>query len=1472
MLVAHGTWHGGALCLWAERTGPYEPSPDVHPFATCDFTGTSYEPLVRTGFRVELAMTLPTHGDHPLPSAELGPEPVRDEPELRPWRVPALVLEPFPAMALLQAAEHSGDVVPGTDLRFLCLLADEAVHLAGRGHVLPALLREDGDLVARWRPVIDDPARFRDLVRAMPAACRAADGGRPAAEVLREALSGLVDTAVRGVVPHPLLVSRRKEPDRLPLAERWVMALTGPSAAVAREPRDDPADLIAELDAWAAAARRPSGPLRICFRLAEPGAAEFAEKQEFGEAADREKPDSDSWRVEFALQGTDDPSLYVPAALVWNGEATSIPDAEETLLGGLGRALRLFPDMAPALNGPAPAELVLDTAGAFRFLRQAAPMLAAAGFGVLLPQWAGKAKLGMKLTTRTEDPEATAGAAAPSGFDLKAMVGFRWDLAIGDESIDEAELEELARLKTPLVRLRGQWVELDERQLEAALDFLRHPRRGRMTAAEAIRAIVHAGDDALPLTEVDAGGPLGDLLSGEADRRLTPVPTPRDFNGELRPFQERGLSWLHFMNNLKIGGILADSMGLGKCVSPDDLIYANGVIGKAKDIWAHYAVTTEHDGEGTWAIPSKPIIVNSVDTTGRIVTAPVIRLYRQHICEPLRRVRLNDGSEITITRRHRLHGVDGWTRDLRPGDRICVPARLHHNGDPLDEDLTVFLAWQISEGCEPTRYDASISQKDVRVLADLRTRLLRIGERFQLRVNHPRLVPADETHGSHLRFSSKAYCEFVESELGYRWGRVSKHKKIPDAIVAADDDTVALFLRHYFAAESAVLEESGVIEISSASVFIIRQLAIMLRRFGVWLRARTKYKCATNGTRIKRPYQVGIIGGPSLRRFRTHVGIADPLKQAKLDRICETIPNTNTEGVPGSDLLRAARELTGLPMLHFGVACAYFTGTQEPSRETALQAVEAMDHILSGEAAAAYASRPKSKWSARTLAAYETLDKEGLRSIRDLLHARATREVFYATVVSVEDIDYEGYVYDFEVAGHHNYVAEGVLCHNTAQTLALLASEREDARPGPTLLIGPMSLVGNWQREAARFTPKLRVHVHHGTGRHRGDDLAEAVAGADLVLTTYGTAARDAEALAAIDWERVICDEAQALKNSATRQARAVRSIPARTRIALTGTPVENHLTELWSIMEFANPGLLGPRAEFRRRFAIPIEREGDEQAALALKRATQPFILRRLKTDKSIISDLPEKQEIKVYCNLTTEQASLYRATVDDMLQQIAEADEKQRRGLVLATMAKLKQVCNHPAQLLKDGSRLPGRSGKLQRLEEICAEVMEQGEKALVFTQYAEFGSMLQPYLAARLERPVLWLHGGTSKQARDDLVQHFQHDPEPAVFLLSLKAAGTGLTLTAANHVVHVDRWWNPAVEDQATDRAFRIGQTRNVQVRKFICVGTMEERVDEMIERKKALAESIVGTGEDWLTELSVAELRDVLRLSPEAVSD
>jgi hypothetical protein len=454
-------------------------------------------------------------------------------------------------------------------------------------------------------------------------------------------------------------------------------------------------------------------------------------------------------------------------------------------------------------------------------------------------------------------------------------------------------------------------------------------------------------------------------------------------------------------------------------------------------------------------------------------------------------------------------------------------------------------------------------------------------------------------------------------------------------------------------------------------------------------------------------------------------------------------------------------------------------------------------------------------------------------------------------------------------AGFGALLADDMGLGKTVQLLALLARDAATGEAGPSLLICPMSLVGNWQREAARFTPDLRVHVHHGAERARGKEFTAAVDESDLIVTTYALAARDAVDLRRIRWRRVVVDEAQAIKNAATKQATAIRSLPAGTRIAVTGTPVENRLADLWSISEFVNPGMLGTAPSFKKRYAEPIEKHGDDDAAHRLRTFTQPFILRRLKTDKSIISDLPDKLEMDVLCNLTAEQAALYRAVVDDMLERIESSEGMARRGLVLATMTKLKQVCNHPAQFLRDGSALAGRSGKLERLDEILDEVLALGEKALLFTQYAEFGAMLRGHLTGRFGREVLFLHGGVAKPARDDLVARFQHD-DPALFVLSLKAGGTGLTLTAANHVVHVDRWWNPAVEDQATDRAFRIGQTRNVQVRKFLCAGTIEEKIAGMIREKRGLAARIVGTGEDWLTELSTGQLRELFALEAGAV--
>ncbi|HYB26152.1 MAG TPA: DEAD/DEAH box helicase [Solirubrobacteraceae bacterium] len=446
----------------------------------------------------------------------------------------------------------------------------------------------------------------------------------------------------------------------------------------------------------------------------------------------------------------------------------------------------------------------------------------------------------------------------------------------------------------------------------------------------------------------------------------------------------------------------------------------------------------------------------------------------------------------------------------------------------------------------------------------------------------------------------------------------------------------------------------------------------------------------------------------------------------------------------------------------------------------------------------------------------------------------------------------------------------------TPQTLALLLAEREQhtarsrKRPGPTLLICPMSVVGNWQREAERFAPSLRILVHHGTERLTGRRFVTAARRSDLVITTYAVATRDRETLAGVKWERVALDEAQNIKTRDAKQTRAIRSLPARHRIALTGTPVENRLTELHSIMDFLNPGLLGPAATFKRSYATPIERWRDQRATERLRQATGPFILRRLKVDKEIISDLPDKIEMRVDCHLTREQATLYQAVVDEMLEKAERAEGIERSGIILAALMKLKQACNHPAHLLKDRSELAGRSGKLTRLEEILAEALAENDKALCFTQFAEFGHPLRGHLQERLGREVLFLHGGTPKTARDEMVRRFQTEGGPPLFVLSLKAGGTGLNLTSANHVVHFDRWWNPAVEDQATDRAFRIGQRKNVQVRKLTCVGTLEERIDTLIAQKKELAERIIGTGERWITELDTAQLRELVTLSREAV--
>ena len=432
----------------------------------------------------------------------------------------------------------------------------------------------------------------------------------------------------------------------------------------------------------------------------------------------------------------------------------------------------------------------------------------------------------------------------------------------------------------------------------------------------------------------------------------------------------------------------------------------------------------------------------------------------------------------------------------------------------------------------------------------------------------------------------------------------------------------------------------------------------------------------------------------------------------------------------------------------------------------------------------------------------------------------------------------------------------------TVQTLALL-QRQWPAKKQPALLICPTSVTGNWLREAARFTPSLPVLLHRGTDRMRGKSFVAKAKKSALVV----------DLLRSVPWKAVILDEAQNVKNSETKQAKAARSIDAGFRIALTGTPVENNIGDLWSILDFLNPGYLGNAAAFRTRYFLPIQTRRDPVAIDELRRLTSPFILRRLKTDRSIIADLPEKNEMKVYCTLTKEQASLYEAVVREAEETIADSEGIGRKGVILATLTKLKQVCNHPRQLLGDGSAIEGRSGKLARLTEMLTEAVESGDHALVFTQFAEMGEILRTHLQEQFGTEVLFLHGGTPRVKRDAMVERFQKENGgPPIFILSLKAGGTGLNLTRANHVFHFDRWWNPAVENQATDRAFRIGQTRSVQVHKFICGGTFEEKIDAMIEGKLELATKVIGTGEGWLTELSNRDLRDLFALRADAVGE
>tara|TARA_Y100001968_G_scaffold327068_1_gene371380 strand:+ start:10726 stop:13908 length:3183 start_codon:yes stop_codon:yes gene_type:complete len=446
----------------------------------------------------------------------------------------------------------------------------------------------------------------------------------------------------------------------------------------------------------------------------------------------------------------------------------------------------------------------------------------------------------------------------------------------------------------------------------------------------------------------------------------------------------------------------------------------------------------------------------------------------------------------------------------------------------------------------------------------------------------------------------------------------------------------------------------------------------------------------------------------------------------------------------------------------------------------------------------------------------------------------------------------------------------------TIQLLAFLQYlKKENELKRPILLIAPTSILTNWRREAKAFTPELNIFEHYGSNRPSDiKNLEKAIQISNLVITSYGIIQRDLSMLSSFKWQGIIIDEAQAIKNPSSKQSLAIRQIAKKIKtngfkIALTGTPIENKVNEIWALMDFLNPKVLGEQNFFNQRYRLPIERYGDISSLRDLKARVQPFILRRLKTDKTIISDLPDKVELNEWVNLSQEQENLYREVVDKTIKEIASAPLGSKHGKILGLLTKLKQICNHPALALKENNineKFILRSGKLQRLDQILEELIVGDDKAILFTQFSEWGLLLQKYLQKRFSCEVPFLYGATTKNSRQEMVDQFQQDPRgPKLFLLSLKAGGLGLNLTKANHVFHLDRWWNPAVENQATDRAYRIGQENRVMVHKFITIGSVEEKIHSMILSKSKLANEIIGSGEDWLGKLDIKDIKRLVSL-------
>ncbi|MDJ0679413.1 MAG: SNF2-related protein [Xenococcaceae cyanobacterium MO_167.B52] len=1416
--------------------------------------------------------------------------------EIHPWQVLGLSLNSNQAIALFKALplNNINSSYLGSDIIFWHHIYRWSLDLINRHKFLPGVEVIDDKSYGVWQPLLDadvDLTRLARFTQLMPEAClsykQATD--LSSQELLLRFLSRIVDVNVRNNIETNISFNRAVS------ITPWLRSLYNVKGnySLFDTNENNLKKIQNALYNWTLPIREylvteentnlGQNSYRVTFILEPP-------------VANTGQPQGD-WSLKYYLQALDDSDFIVDSETIWQNTESilnycsrAIEQPQETLLKGLGLAARIYSPIAESLEESNPINCQINPIQVYEFLRSIAWQLQDNGLGVIMPpglaSGENEQRLGVGIDAKVIQKKG-------ERLSLKSLLQYKLSITVGDTTLSKSDFEKLLDQRSPIVEIDGKWLLLQPADVRAAQSVLNKSNEQlSLSVEDALR--LSTGDTKtlvkLPVVKFEAQGVLQELISNLTENKaVEPISDIEGLNGTLRPYQARGVGWLAFLEKWSLGACLADDMGLGKCVSPDTKLQVNGILKSAQDIWKTYSQDTKFDGEGYWSKPSQKLSINSIDeSTGKIILTTISNLYRQKIKEKVIQINLEDGNSITITKRHKLLTNKGWKNNLNIGDYVSVPSQIYSDKNILeDRDLVKLMAWQIAEGWENNkRATVNIFQKSTSVLSDLCQVIIRLSKKYKFKINQPKIRVPENGKVPYLSINSKEYQEFLQSK-GYQWGQKSRGKSIPSFIMEANLSIAKIFLRNYFDAEASVDIKSGVVEISSASSLLIQQLSVLLRRFGIWLRIAQKPKRATNGNKIFRDYYIGTMGGNAARKFCELIGFEDSLKQQKIEQICIKSSNTNVEGIPASKVVAEVVTNTKLPIRHFGMHnTVYIDGSQEFSHQSLTKVVSCLDNIIEGQAEADYRQLKPSKWTKNTLAAYQQLDKQYLLNKKRELQSLLDKEVFYCRIESIEEIDYEGWVYDFEVPVHHNFVANNIICHNTVQTIGFLLNlKQEDSLVNPTLLVCPTSVLNNWEREVRKFAPTLSTVVHHGDRRKRGKSFIEAVKNKNLVITSYSLVHRDSKTLNRVNWQGVVLDEAQNIKNSTAKQSQAVRQIPAGFKIALTGTPVENRLSELWSILDFLNPDFLGNKTFFQKRFANPIEKYGDRDSLNILRSLVQPFILRRLKTDKNIIQDLPEKQEMNVFCGLSEEQAEFYQKLVDESLVKIEDSEGIKRHGLILTLLLRLKQVCNHPElissktkttkpdKIVADVSNFCHRSGKLMRLTEMLEEIVLEKSHALIFTQFSEWGKILKFYLENTLNQEVLFLYGATRRKQRQEMIDRFQNDPNaPQIFILSLKAGGTGLNLTRANHVFHVDRWWNPAVENQATDRAFRIGQKRNVQVHKFVCSGTLEERINEIIESKQELAEQTIDAGEQWLTKLDTNQLRSLLLLDRDSILD